>query len=41
MYAGGTPLFDERTGESRDRMAFVFEHQPEAKKACATSDAGK
>ncbi|WP_224370034.1 hypothetical protein [Hyalangium versicolor] len=36
MYAGGTPLFDERTGESRDRLDFVYERQPEAKKACAT-----
>ncbi|HVG57329.1 MAG TPA: hypothetical protein VNA24_02150 [Hyalangium sp.] len=35
MYAGGTPLFDERTGESRDRLDFVYERQPEARKACA------
>jgi hypothetical protein len=35
MYAGGTPLFDERTGESRDRLDYVYERQPEAKKACA------
>ncbi|MBJ6762368.1 hypothetical protein JGU66_16480 [Myxococcaceae bacterium JPH2] len=41
MYTGGTPLFDERTGESRDRLTFVFERQPEAKKACASGDAGK
>lgn len=34
MYTGGTPLFDERTGESRDRLAFVYERQPEAKQAC-------
>jgi hypothetical protein len=35
MYAGGTPLFDERTGESRDRLDYVYERQPEARKACA------
>ncbi|WP_338866568.1 hypothetical protein [Myxococcus stipitatus] len=34
MYAGGTPLFDERTGESKDRMAFVFANHPEARKVC-------
>jgi hypothetical protein len=41
MYAGGTPLFDERTGESRDRLDFVYSNHPEAKKACATSSAPK
>jgi hypothetical protein len=35
MYAGGTPLFDERTGETRDRLDYVYERQPDAKKACA------
>jgi hypothetical protein len=35
MYAGGTPLFDERTGESRDRLDYVYERQPDARKACA------
>ncbi|WP_342381748.1 hypothetical protein NVS55_19280 [Myxococcus stipitatus] len=34
MYAGGTPLFDERTGESKDRMEFVFRGHPEARKVC-------
>jgi hypothetical protein len=41
MYAGGTPLFDERTGETRDRLDFVYSSQPEAKKACATPPAPK
>ncbi|RKH10021.1 hypothetical protein D7V97_14925 [Corallococcus sp. CA053C] len=41
MYAGGTPLFDERTGETTDRMQFVFKQQPDAKKACVSPDAGK
>jgi hypothetical protein len=39
MYAGGTPLFNEATGESRDRLEYVFERQPEARKACATKGA--
>jgi hypothetical protein len=37
MYAGGSPLFNERTGESRDRLQYVYERQPEARKACATA----
>ena len=39
MYAGGTPLFNEATGESRDRLEYVFERQPEARKACVTQKA--
>jgi hypothetical protein len=35
MYAGGTPLFDERTGERKDRLNYVLEHQPDARRACA------
>lgn len=34
MYMGGTPLFDERTGERQDRLAFVFKKRPEAATAC-------
>ncbi len=34
MYAGGTPLFDERTGETRDRLEYVFSRHPAAKQAC-------
>ncbi len=34
MYAGGTPLFNEATGETRDRVSYVFERHPEADKAC-------
>lgn len=40
MYAGGTPLFNESTGETRDRIEYVFERQPEARDACAKPDAG-
>jgi hypothetical protein len=29
MYVGGTPLFDESTGESRDRYEYVLEKHPE------------
>jgi hypothetical protein len=29
MYAGGTPLFDERTGRSRDRYEYILERHPE------------
>ncbi len=39
MYTGGTPLFDERTGESTDRLTYVFRRHPQAKAACAP-DAG-
>lgn len=35
LYQGGTPLFDERTGEQRDRLEYVFQRKPEARKACA------
>jgi hypothetical protein len=37
MYAGGSPIFNERTGESRDRLEYVYERLPEARKACATT----
>ncbi len=29
VYAGGTPLFDERTGRSRDRYDYILERHPE------------
>jgi hypothetical protein len=34
MYAGGTPLFDEASGQTRDRLQYIFEKHPEAKTAC-------
>lgn len=41
MYAGGTPLFDERTGVTRDRLDWVYEQHPDAKRVCAGKrDAG-
>ncbi|RKH42257.1 hypothetical protein D7X55_21230 [Corallococcus sp. AB049A] len=41
MYAGGTPLFDERTGQSTDRLDYVLQRQPSAKKACVDEGAPK
>ena len=35
MYTGGTPLFDERTGRSIDRLDYVYGKHPEARAACA------
>jgi len=29
VYAGGTPLFDERTGRSKDRYDYILERHPE------------
>jgi hypothetical protein len=34
-YAGGTPLFDEKSGKSRDRLEFVLAHRPDVAAACA------
>ena len=31
MYAGGNPLFDERTGAIQDRYAYILERHPELK----------
>jgi hypothetical protein len=37
MYAGGTPLFDEKTGVTVDRVQYVLAHRPEIASACATA----
>ena len=29
MYAGGTPLFDELTGRTRDRYEYILKRHPE------------
>ncbi len=34
MYAGGSPLFNEATGETQDRLEHVFARQPDARTAC-------
>ena len=41
MYAGGTPLFDERTGRRVDRLEYVYRKHPEARTACAPKPAGR
>jgi hypothetical protein len=35
MYTGGTPLFDEVTGRSVDRLDYVYGKHPAAREACA------
>jgi hypothetical protein len=37
MFAGGSPLFNEQTGETTDRLDYVYKRQPEAKKTCAVA----
>jgi hypothetical protein len=32
MYMGGTPLFDERTGQSRDKYEYILSKHPELKR---------
>jgi hypothetical protein len=39
MYAGGSPLFNEQTGEMTDRLEYVYKRHSLAKDACA--NAGK
>jgi hypothetical protein len=34
MYPGGTPLFDERTGRSTDRIDHLLRKHPELQQAC-------
>ena len=29
MYAGGTPLFDERTGRTKDKYDYILDKHPE------------
>ncbi|HIE52220.1 MAG TPA: hypothetical protein EYP85_10715 [Armatimonadetes bacterium] len=29
VYIGGTPLFDERTGQRKDRYEYILERHPE------------
>ena len=35
MYAGGTPLFNEATGERTDRLEYVYTRHPDVKEACS------
>lgn len=34
-YPGGTPLFNEATGKSMDRAAYIFARHPDIARACA------
>ena len=34
VYAGGTPLFDEKTGKTADRAQRVFAKHPDIARAC-------
>ena len=34
VYTGGSPLFDEKTSATRDRLAFVLAKHPEIEQAC-------
>jgi hypothetical protein len=38
MYAGGTPLFDEASGRTTPRRAYLESHRPEALRACPSTD---
>jgi len=40
MYAGGTPLFDERTGKATDRIEYVLSHQQAIAAACGAASVG-
>jgi hypothetical protein len=41
MYAGGSPTFNEQTGEMTERLDYVYKRHPEAKKACENAGANK
>jgi hypothetical protein len=34
LYAGGTPLFDEKTGKTTNRMVYLVSKHPELQQAC-------
>ena len=37
-YPGGSPLFNESTGKSTDRAAYIFARHPDIARACAKGD---
>jgi hypothetical protein len=39
-YAGGTPLFDEATGQTTPRVDWVLRHHPEIRQACMPLQGG-
>jgi hypothetical protein len=40
MYAGGTPLFDERTGRTTNRIDYLLRKHPDLQQACPTDVVG-
>ena len=40
MYTGGTPLFDERTGQTMNRIDYLLRNHPELQQACPTEVLG-
>ena len=34
MYMGGTPLFDEASGKSLDRLEYIYKNHADVKAAC-------
>ena len=40
MYPGGTPLFDERTGQRKDRLQYLHARLPALQTACGAKDGG-
>jgi hypothetical protein len=32
MYTGGTPLFDEKTGKTRDKYDYILDKHPELRR---------
>ena len=40
QYAGGTPLFNERTGATVDRLQFLVTKLPALRAACGAGDGG-
>jgi len=40
MYTGGTPLFDEKTGQRKDRLAHLFAKHAELRAKCTGREDG-
>ena len=41
VYAGGTPLFDEKTGKTADRAQRVYARHPDIARTCGGSEEKK
>jgi hypothetical protein len=40
MYTGGTPLFDERTGQTTNRIDYLLRKHPALQQACPAEALG-